>query len=292
MDIIDFLNSLTPEQIEEGNRRQLEENIRVLNEFKAAYKKGNCSLCYNSLNHFDERQPCFHWFLYPSGIKKKHFEKYLSYPIGFFRFDAYIRWMANLEAPFKNINDLKEEMNPAKVTEYTVKFKNIEWSINIGKTDRQGHKDSKNANFPHFHLQMTVDGRPFLNFNDFHIPLSKEDIATFRMIEEASDKVIWKNTFGEGMSILEDETMLETLDSSMRRTDDIENATFNTSTLIEFPEGKTLSGEMLGQLIEESKKTGTPLRQLIKMHFPDSKSITEIRPGDGVPAMKKRNKRK
>jgi hypothetical protein len=215
----------------------------------------------------------------------------LSKPIGFFRFDSYIRWMANLQAPFKNINDLKEEMKRAKVTEYTVRYKNIEWSINIGKTDRQGHLDSLNANFPHFHLQMIVDGQPFLKFNDYHIPLSKEDIATFRMIEE-SDKVVWRNTFGEGMSILEDETILEKLESLMKRTDDFENATFNTSTLIEMPEGKTMSGEMLGKIFEESKKTGTPVRHLIKKYYPEAKAITEIRPGDGVPTMKKRNKRK
>jgi hypothetical protein len=78
MDIIDFINGLTPEQIDEGNKRQLEENIRVYNEFKAAYVKGYCSLCSHPINHFDESRPCFHWFLRPDGIRKKHFDNYLS----------------------------------------------------------------------------------------------------------------------------------------------------------------------------------------------------------------------
>lgn len=290
MDIIEFINGLTPEQIEKSNKRQIEENIRVYNEFKAAYEIGNCSLCSHPLNHFDESHPCFHWFLRPDGIRKKHFDTYLRNPIGFFRFDSYIRWMANLQAPFKNINDLKAEMNTAKVAEYTVKYKNIEWSINIGKTDKQGHPDSLNANFPHFHLQMTIDGQQFIKFNDYHIPLSKEDVATFRMIEE-SDKVAWQNTFGEGMSILEDETLLEKLESTMKTTDDFENATFDTSTIIEMPEGKTISGEILGKIFEESKKTGSPIRHLIKKYYPDANTITEIRPGEGVPTIKKRTKR-
>jgi hypothetical protein len=291
MDIIEFINGLTPEEIEEGNRKQMEVNQKVFTEFKAAYDKGYCSLCSNALNHFDENDPCFHWFLYPDGIKKKHFEVYLNKPISFFRFDSYIRWVANLEAPFKNINDLKGEMNPAKITEYTIRYKNIEWSVNIGKTDRHGHPNSKNAEFPHFHIQMTVNGNVFLKFNDFHIPFSKEDIDMFRLIEEKSDKVVWRNTFGEGMSILEDVSILETLDSLMKSTDNNENATFNTSTQFQMPEGKTISGEMLEQIFKESKSTKIPIRHLIKKYYPDVISKTEIRPGNGVPEMKKRNKR-
>lgn len=292
MNIKDFFNSLTPEQIEEGNRKQLEENQRVYNEFKAAYEKGHCSLCKKGLNFFDPEHPCFHWFLKPEGIRKKHFKKYLADPIGFFRFDSYIRWVANLEEPFKNINDLKDEMNPAKVTEYTVKYKNIEWSINIGQTDIEGHTNSKNADFPHFHIQMKVDDDVFLRFNDFHIPLSEEDIFTFTALKEASDKVVWKNSFGEGMSILEDEEVLEKLDELMKRTDDVDNATFNTGTMIQMPEGESMSGEMLDKIFKESKETGTPVRHLIKKYYPKAGIVTEIKPGDGVPQISKRNKRK
>ena len=292
MDIKDFINSLTPEQIEEGNNKQLEENRRVYEEFKAAYNKGICSLCSQPIDYFDENTPCYHWFLKPKGIKKKHFEKYLSYPIGFFRFDSYIRWIANLETPFKNINDLKEEMNPAKITEYTVRYKNIEWSVNIGKTDRQGHDNSKNANFPHFHLQMVVDGFVFLKFNDFHIPLSEEDIFNFRLIEEAPDKVLWANTFGAGMSISEDKELLEQLDSLMYRTDDWDNAPFHTSSLIQMPEGESMSEEMLNKIYKESKETGIPVRHLIKKYFPQATIVSEIRPGDGVPKISARNKRR
>ncbi len=292
MDVRKFFDSLTPEQIEEGNRKQLEANISVYEEFQAAYKVGICSLCKLPLTEFKSSHPCFHWFLRPHGIKKKHFHKYLSTPIGFFPFDSYMRWIANLDNPFKNINDLKSEMNPSKVIEYTIRYKNIEWSISIGKTDRQGHPDAKNANFPHFHIQMMIDKNVFIKFNDFHIPLSDEDIFTFRSMEEAPDKVIFKNTFGAGMSIIEDDETLKEIDRLMTRTDDLENATFNTGTLIQMPEGETMDGETLSKAFKESKESGIPVRHILKKYFPQASFMTEITPGDGVPEISKRTPRK
>ncbi|MBA9079830.1 MULTISPECIES: hypothetical protein [Rufibacter] len=91
MDIKDFINSLTPEEIEERNNKQLEENQRVYEEFKAAYTKGIYSLDSQPIDSFKLNAPCYHWFLRPKGIKKKHFKKYLPYPIGFFRFNSYIQ---------------------------------------------------------------------------------------------------------------------------------------------------------------------------------------------------------
>ena len=292
MDIRDFFDSLTPEQIEEGNRKQLEENTRVYEAFTSAYKKGNCSLCSLPLTEFVSSKPCFHWFLRPHGIKKKHFQKYLSTPISFFRFDSYIRWIANLNSPYKHINDLKSAMNPAKVIEYTIRYRNIEWSVSIGKTDRQGHPESKNANFPHFHIQMKVDNNVFIKFNDFHIPFTDEDIFILRSMEEVPDKVIWRNTFGEGMSIIEDDEALEQLDKLMTRTDDIENATFNTGTLMQMPEGETMDGETLKKAFNESKETGIPVRHILKKYFPQASFITEITPGNSVPEISKRTSRK
>lgn len=292
MNIREFYDSLTPEQIEDGNRRQLEESKQVYEKFTSAYKRGTCSLCGLSLTEFISSKPCFHWFLRPHGIKKKHFQKYLSTPIGFFRFDSYLRWIANLECPYKNINDLKCEMNPAKVVEYTIRYKKIDWSVSIGKTDRHGHPDTKNAKHPHFHIQMKVDNNVFIKFNDFHIPFSDDDIFTLRSMEEAPDKVVWRNTFGAGMSILEDDGTLKKLDKLMLRTEDTENATFNAGTLIKMPKGETMDGETISKALKESKETGIPVRHILKKYFPQASFMTEITPGDGVPGISKRTARK
>ncbi len=292
MDIKKYFDSLTHEQIEEGNNRQLQQNKLVHKEFSEAYKKGYCSLCKHPLVDFVSSKPCYHWFLRPHGIKKKHFAKYLSTQIGFFRFDSYMRWVANLDAPFRNINDLKSEMNPAKVVEYTIRYKNIEWTINMGKTDRIGHADTQNASFPHFHLQIKVDDNVFIRFNDFHIPLSNEDIFSFRAFEEAPEKVVWRNSFGEGMSIIEDEESLVELEKLMRQTDDVEMGTFDTSTLVQMPEGEQMDGEELWKIFEESKRTGIPARHLLQKHYPQATITTEIGPGQCVPEMSKRTTRK
>jgi hypothetical protein len=76
------------------------------------------------MNSFDEGRPCFHWFTYPTGIRKKHFENYLKYPIGFFQLDSYFRWLANTEKPIANINDLKDETSSTSYLETTFKYKN------------------------------------------------------------------------------------------------------------------------------------------------------------------------
>ena len=183
-------------------------------------------------------------------------------------------------------------MNPTKIIEYTIRYKNIEWSVSIGKTDRQGHPDTKNANMPHFHIQMKVDNKIFIRFNDFHIPFSNEDIFTLRSMEEAPDKVVWRNTFGEGMSILEDDEAFDQLDKLMTRTDDPENATFNTGTLVQMPEGETMDGETLSKAFKESKETRIPVRHILKKYFPQASFMTEITPGDSVPEISKRSPRK
>ena len=91
-DLNKFLDKLTPEFIEEKNHQQSEENKAVHKEFISNLRIGKCFMCGLDMNAFIESKPCFHWFTYPSGIKKKNFEKYLQNPIGFFQLDSYFGW--------------------------------------------------------------------------------------------------------------------------------------------------------------------------------------------------------
>jgi hypothetical protein len=291
-DIRKFLEDFSPEERESKNKEQIEENEAMFKEFVHAHSKECCSLCGNKLSYFNEAETCFHWFQLPVGIKKKNFTDYLREPIGYFMLESYFRWMATIDAPLKNINDLSDEMSDSKLREVTIKYQNIEWTLTYGATDLEGHKGSKNADFPHFHIQMLVDGKPFIRFNDFHIPFSKPDLFNFRLKEEAGDLVEFSNSQGEGMSIIEDEDYLKELADSLSLAEDEENATFDTSTMFQMPEGETMSGEVLAQLMEESKTKKIPLRKVIKEYNANIKSVTQISPGKGVPEMKKRNKRK
>ena len=91
-----FIESIPQEEIERQTRLQDEENRRDYQEFVGALKNENkCFLCGFQMGKFDETKPCFHWFTYPNGIKKKHFKNYLKNPLSFFRLDNYFRWLAN-----------------------------------------------------------------------------------------------------------------------------------------------------------------------------------------------------
>ena len=138
---------------------------------------------------------------------------------------------------------------------------------------------------------MQINDQPFIGFNDFHIPFSKEDLFNFELLENAKDLIEFRNDFGEGISMIEDPDILKEIDNNMKLSSDEEKAAFHTRTFFKMPEGKTMSGEILEKVFQESKETKIPSRHLIKKYYPDVQIITEIFPGKGVPEMKKRNKR-
>lgn len=291
MDLREFIKNRTPEEIEKSNKKQIEENEVFYKDFKDAYHKGCCSLCGNRIDYFNKIEKCYHWFLFPNGIRKKDFDNYLIEPIGYFTLECYFRWISSMESPLKNINDLSDAVSDSKLKEITIKYKNIEWSLNFGPSDLKGHLESRNANFPHFHLQMLINNNPFISFNNFHIPFSKEDLFQIELMNEASDLIDFRNDFGEGMSYIENTENLAELDKVMTVANDESSAPFHTTCFIQMPDGKTMSSEILEKISIESKKTKIPQRHLIAKYYPEAKIETRIYPGEGVPELKKRNKR-
>jgi hypothetical protein len=287
-----FIESIPIDEIERQNRIQTEETAKLYEEFIAGLKNGKCFLCKDSMNSFTETKPCFHWFTYPTGIRKKHFEKYLKTPLHFFRLDSYLRWLANSEKIFKNINDLKEETSTTSHLETTIKYKNIEWAFSIGHTDIKGHLNSKVGSKPHFHIQMKVDNKVFLKFNKYHVPFSDEDLFNLALMEQAGDLVHFEQSYGTGMSVLEDENNLKLIDDTTIIADDIDNATINRQTFIKANQGQTFSAQLLLDASEESKRTREPIGKILQRLVKNAKVITVITPGDGVPKMTKRTGKK
>ena len=214
--------------------------------------------------------------------------------LGFFQLESYFRWLANSEKPIININDLKDETSKTSYLETTIRYKNIEWAFSIGHTDKEGHTNSQVGFVPHYHLQMKVEDRIFLKFNDFHIQFTDGDLFTLEMLEQAGDKFKVGHLFGEGIGILEDENNLELIDEAMSIPDDetTDAAPFNRQTIIEAPEGETISGEIIQQAIEESKMTKKPIGKILQRLLADAKITTIISPGKGVPNMTKRSGKK
>jgi hypothetical protein len=65
------------------------------------------------------------------------------------------------------------------------------------------------------------------------------------------------------------------------RLQDEENAPFNRQTMIQAPEGQTISGEFIKQAVEENKRTKKPIGKIIQRLISEAKVITIISPGRG-----------
>jgi hypothetical protein len=279
--------------IAEKNRQQDEENKRVHEDFISNLQKGKCFLCGMNMNSFKDSVHCFHWFTYPKGIRKKHFESYLKKPLGFFQLDSYFRWLANSEVFLTNINDLKVETSATSYLESTFRYKNIEWAFSVGNTDLEGHTAAKVGAEPHFHIQMKINNQIFLRFNDFHIPFSDQDLFMIELRKQMGDElIINQGSLNAGIAVLENEELFKELEKEMIRSDDETTAPFNRQSIIIAPEGQTISGEIMQQAFDESSRTKEPVSKVIQRLIKDIKVITQIVPGDAVPEMTKRSGKK
>ncbi len=183
-----FLSELTGEQIAEGNKANFESAQNQFERFKNDYNQGRCYLCHKELKSFSKRTPCIHWLLKPKGFKKKDLLA-IADNYGYFQIQSLLRWYANEESFGKNINSLKEEGSGNKLFEVTIKYKNIEWSFSCAKSDYMGHEKSQHSKHAHYHFQMRVDNRPYINFNDFHLPFSEMDILHIETMHSQSARV-------------------------------------------------------------------------------------------------------
>jgi len=162
----EHFENLSDDQLRAHNEADISRADAEYEEFVAAYQIGESYLCGKSFKTISKSSPCVHWLLRQCNFKKKDFP--LVYEkFGYVQIAAFVRWVANQERFLSAINDLSDEKGDRKVLEYTVKWKNIEWTFDCSKNDYEGHGGT-HSNFPHFHFQMRIDSKPFINFGDFH----------------------------------------------------------------------------------------------------------------------------
>src|SRR5262249_38377489 len=146
--------------------------------------------------------------------------------------EYYLRWVANEEAFAKNINDLSDE-GTGKLVELTISYKNLEWSFSCGANDLSGHEGGgEHSKRPHYPFQMYVDGKPFIRYNDFHLPLSDRDFGFLEFMRQNPGKVRRRLPRGAGMNEVLDEENLEHLVRTARSGTDDESAAIKVNTLI------------------------------------------------------------
>jgi hypothetical protein len=279
-DFAKFLEGLSEEERQKGSEaeflRAKEEHAR----FKEDYHNGICYLCHKPLSSFSKKRPCIHWLLKPKGFKKKDI-KLIAREYGIFQVQSLLRWYANEESFAKNINDLAEEGTGTKIIELTIRYKNLEWSFSCSENDFLGHQNSQNAQHPHYHFQMRIDKRPFIGFNNYHLPLSDMDVLNMSAKMAKPEFIKQRHSFGEGMSEMFAEEVVEQVLNTAVTDGDTEKAPIKFDTFAYAEEGKQINGDDLADLIEEAKEKGVTVASLIHK-LPNANTKVMVSPGPGV----------
>ncbi len=281
---------MSAEERDRISRKNVERTMEEHKEFLAAFQAHECYICGKPLSSFSRKVPCLHWLLKPKGFKKNDFPA-VAEKFAFFPMQTYLRWVANTQAFAKNINDLTEEGTGSKLIELTIRYQNLEWSFSCAPSDYEGHQTSQHAKHPHFHFQMRIDRRPFINFSDFHVPCHEGDILSLEAKRRLPEMVKHKFPHGEGMSeVLNDETV-EALVTHGVAADDEDDASLKLDTFVMADEGTTIRGEDLYNIIQEAKATGVTIASL--MHkLKNVKTQVIVTPGPGVVEQAPRTSRK
>jgi hypothetical protein len=288
-----FMSGLPPEEIARVNDLSRKEAAEQHKQFTEAFKAGRCSFCGDALTAFDPAKPCRHWLLKPEGVRKEHIEE-IATLFSWSVLENYVRWLANEEAFAKNINDLADE-GTGKLLELTVKYKNLEWSFSCGASDLVGHDSGgEHSKLPHWHFQMYVDGKPFVRYNDFHIPLSEADAGFLEFMRRNPGKVQRRLAGGAGMNEVFDESMLEqlvTIGRSGTTDEEAEGAPIKLDTIVMAEPGKAINGEDIYKLIQEAKAEGVTVTSKLR-GLKDVSVQTFVSPGPGVVRQAPRSGRK
>lgn len=287
-----ILDDLPEGELDRMNALQHENTIDEHKRFVAGYKNDECYLCKKPFKTISKSTPCLHWMLRRCKFKSKDFNKVYK-KFDYHQMMSFLRWIANQERFQGNINDLDEEKSNNKLIETTIKWNNIEWTFNCSNNDYSGHGGS-NSNFPHYHFQMRIDGKPFINFNQHHIPFSDNDLFNLDILQNKPEMIF--HSFGPGGSGMQDAVEVDPEDiiEHTVTTDNKEDATYHMQSVVMAKDkDNPLKGEDIQAMLEESNKTGRPLASLIDKHFGDTATRkTIISPVDTVPDIAKRSGRR
>lgn len=283
-----LLRSLTPEQIENGNRHDHMEHERQVAAFRKAYAAGRCYLCDEPFDQMRASSPCTHWLLRRCRFKKQDFLK-IAERYDYHNIAAFLRWCANEESLLRNINDLESEKSERKIISYTVKWKNIDWTFDCTENDMHGHGSGPSSH-PHYHFQMRIDGRQFINFNEFHVPFSERDLFNLSLRNEPTIH----QSFGIAGSGMQDAVSVDAnlvLEHTQPAIDE-DQAIYNFSTLID-ASNQPLSGDEINEIIEEARRTNKSFALVAKQRLQGRAQIqTVISPADSVPSIAHRTEHK
>ncbi len=285
-EIVGSLRSSTPEETAAANRQEFQRAAIEHADFLAYFERGVCYLCHAGIPVFDEANPCVHWLLNPKGFRKRHFPEVFA-RFGYYELQAYLRWVASVEAACRDINDLVGEHSGKKKIDLTIRWSKLEWSFSCSASDMRGHGKPIGSQ-PHYHFQMASNGKVIIKYNDFHVPFSEDDLRMLYLTEHHPEFARHEFAFGNGMQELMAQSA-ERLVKGARPTSDSDSATLHIQTIIRARTPNGIAGEDLRAIIDEARQKGVTLASLA--HKLGGNTLTIIEPGPGVPSPRERRPR-
>lgn len=282
-------DKFTPEDLARWNEINEAEHHSQHESFIEGYKKDFCYLCEKDFKTVSKEDPCVHWLLRRGKFKNKDITL-IAKKFGYHNISSYLRWCANAERIAANINDLVAEAPDGKVLSSTIKWKNIEWSFDCSPNDFVGH-GSGHSNFPHYHFQMRIDGRQFINFNDYHLPFSDQDLFQMRLAKEPGMHF----DFGAHGFGMQDAMSVDPADivNYTTPTDDEAESVFNIQTMVMAP-NRPIKGEEIIAAFEESQRTGRTMASIFMERFEGADVSVQsiVSPSESIPKITPRTEQK
>jgi hypothetical protein len=149
-----------------------------------------------------------------------------------------------------------------------------------------------NSNFPHYHFQMRIDNKQFINFGQHHIPFSEKDLFNLDLLQQKPE--IIRHSFGSGGSGMQEAVELDPDDilKHTTLTENEEDAMYHMQTTV-MAKDEPLKGDDLKAMFEESRNTGKPIASLVNKYLGENAEIqTVISPVDAIPDIAKRTGRR
>jgi len=282
---------MSPEEIQKDNEERHKKSLEEYERFNESYNKNECYLCGKPFKTISKNNPCLHWLLRRCKFKKKDFDKVFK-KYSYVQMESFLRWVANADVFLKNINNLKNEQTQGKIFQSTIKWKDVEWSFDCSESDFKGHKGT-HSEFPYYHFQMRLNGQQFINYNDFHIPFTKNDEFILSLMHD--ETINFDHSFGPGGSGMEEAMAIdfdELMDNPEFKGDEY-NGLYHMQSVITANSEEGIPGELIDEAYDESKKTGIPVTKLLRDKLADHASmVTIVSPNDNIPDIAKRTGRK
>lgn len=244
-------------------------------------------MCSADFTTYRAGDPCLHWLTHPVGFRKRDIPA-IADRYSLFETQLFLRWVANEEAPARNINDLVEE-GRGRPIELTIRYRDCEWALSASEGDLAGHDGAgEAAKKPHYHLQMRYRRQVIAKFNDFHLPLHASDIDA---LSKVKDGATINFAGGAGFSdFLYERPAEELLRGPFVQAREDEGMLEFDTVIVAGP-GETLKGEQLTEMINRAREGKTSFAD-IAHQLPHLDVQTIISPGRGLVEQSVRSGRK